>query len=167
MCGDLTIPAAGPGLQSPSLYQVTLVPLITSGPFLARQQGGLYVVDSYSADVYTNVATAAGTVTAQQSALVLFGGETPGGSISAANDVWYSTAGGQWSKVTINGAFQSQSYGPATCVDNNQQVLYVIGGDSSGGDTAGTSLVQFSVDLGQQAAHTLTVPAHFRRHDLT
>ena len=151
LCGDLAIPVGGVGLQAPSLSQVSLVPLTSTGPFLPRQQGGLYVVDSYSADVYTNVVTATGTITAQQSALVLFGGEYPGGSVSADGDVWYSTSGQSWSSVTLSGGstFASQAYGPATCVDNNQQVLYSVGGDQSGGDTAGTAAVQYSSDLGQ------------------
>ena len=153
LCGDLTIPAAGAGLQQSSLSQVTLVQLTGAGPFLPRQQGGLYIVDSYSADTYTNVVTANGTVTAQQSALVLFGGEYPGGGVSADGDVWYSASGQSWLSVPLSSSssssFASQAYGPATCVDANQQVLYVVGGDMSGGDTNGSSLVQWSGDLGQ------------------
>ncbi len=69
--------------------------------------------------------------------------------------------------MTVNGAFASQSYGPATCVDNNQQVLYVIGGDMSGGDTAGTSTVQFSVDLGQSLISRLRCTHHRTRWHAT
>ena len=152
LCGDLAIPVGGIGMQSLSLSQVSLVTLTTAGPFKPRQQGGLYVVNSYSADVYTNVVTAAGTITTQQSALVVFGGEYPGGTTSQSNDVWYSTSGSSWSQVTQNGAgFTAQSYGPATCVDSQSAVLYSVSGDTSGGDTGGTAAVWFSVNLGQTA----------------
>lgn len=145
---NVRVPYAGVGLTSAP--QLSLVTLTSTGPFLPRQQGGLFVVNKTG----TSLTTSAGTVATAQSSLVLFGGEYPGGKTQAANDVWYSTSGQTWSSVTINGVFTSQLYGPATCVDSNQQVLYVVGGDVSGGDTAGTSAVQFSVNLGQCSTGT-------------
>ena len=119
----------------------------TSNGFTGRQQGGLLVVNATR--TVTSITLSSNTAAAVvPGALVIFGGQN---GASGINDVWYSTNGGQLLSsvaVSTTAPIQAQSYGPATCVDSTQQILYSLAGDLSG-DTAGTSQVYYSLDLGQ------------------
>ncbi len=121
----------------------------SAAPFLPRQQGGLYIVSTRSPrhvhacqHVCRHGARHAGRAGGVRRSLA-------GHGSVQSNDVWYSSSqGSQWSQVVVNGGYTSESYGPATCVDVNQQVLYIVGGDLSD-DTGGTNAIWYSVDLGQ------------------
>ena len=129
---------------TPTAQNLTLTALTLAGPFLPRQQGGLYVVPAGSTTALTSLG-----VTASAGSLVLFGGTLPG-QAGVTNDVWYSqaNASSSFARLSLN-AFNSMSYGPAICTDRVRQIFYSIGGDLSGGDTAGTNTVWASTDLGQ------------------
>ena len=128
---------------TPTSQSFSLIPLTLAGPFLPRQQGGLYVVNANSAITLGSLGAAA------PGSLILYGGTLPS-QTGVTNDVWYSgaTPASGFSRLSL-GAFNSESYGPATCSDSRRQILYSLGGDISGGDTAGTNTVYASTDLGQ------------------
>ena len=134
-----------PSVLSQSAFTFTTQ---TSNGFTGRQQGGLLIVASPGS--VTSVATSAGSSAVAAGSLIIYGGQIGSAGV---NDVWYSSnSGQQLSSVTIAAAspYVAQSYGPATCVDNTKQILYSIGGDESGGGSAGTSQVYYSLDLGQR-----------------
>ena len=151
LCGDLAIPVGGIGMQQRSVSGVLSTLLTSAAPFLPRQQGGMYVVNSYSSNTFTTLTTSAGTAPAVLDGLIVFGGKYPVGT-GQSNDVWYSSTGGtQWSSVTItnSGGYTSENYGPTTCVDSVSGVIFSVSGDVSGGDTNGTNAIWYSLNLGQ------------------
>ena len=153
LCGDLSIPVGGPGLQQPSLTSALATQLTPAAPFQPRQQGGMYIVNSFSSDTYTTLTTTSGSAPVSLSGLVVFGGHNPVNNSQQANDLWYSSSSGTaWSQVSAT--YTSESYGPATCVDINQQVLYSVAGDLDN-DQGGTSNIWYSADLGQTWGNTV------------
>ena len=125
LCGGLAVPVNGVGLvNAPPL---SLVPLTLSGPFLPRQQGGLYVVSAFTQNVATTLTFLNSSTTTQAvpSALVVYGGRQPAASLPSG-DVWYSANQSVFLPLSV-GAFNSEAYGPATCVDQYKQILYSIG----------------------------------------
>ena len=148
LCGDLTVPTGGTGLQA--VPPLSLVPLTLSGPFSARQQGGLYVVNVNTQNVETTVTVVGGaSFQAVPSALVIYGGRIPGGNGGDVSDVWYTAPPQTTYQQVVQSTFPSEAYGPADCVDQYKQIIYSIGGTQAGGDTNGTSAVYASTNLGQ------------------
>ena len=120
----------------------------TSSGFIGRQQGGLLIVNTTGTTSTIAIIGSATPASVVPGALIIFGGQN---GASSVNDVWFSTNGGQLLSsvsITASATYIAQSYGPATCVDSKQQILYSLAGDVSG-DTAGTSQLYYSTNLGQ------------------
>ncbi len=138
LCGDLTIPALDLDCSSRRSAGMLATQLTACRSFLAASAGRpvrrrlvLRRRVHHRDDVCRHRAR-------QQCALVVFGGRLPGhGSVQSQRRVVLDVAGSQWSQVVVNGGYTSESYGPATCVDVNQQVLYSVGGDSASDDQGG------------------------------
>ena len=141
---------------SPASELVVLLVTATA-PWSSRQQGGMYVVPSSPPATTVNLSNPTGAVSASSAAtstVLVYGGFNPSTS-QPCNDVWYSAdAGLSYSSVVqLNGGYDSQGYGPATCQDIIQQILYSITGDTpaaaGSGQREGTNTVWSSTDLGQ------------------
>ena len=151
-------PGSGSSSSNPNpASEMTAVLTTLNAPWGSRQQGGMYVVPSSRPATTVQLSNLTRAVSASHSvtsAVMVYGGFNPTTS-QPCNDVWYSAdAGVTFSDVVQqNGGYNSQAYGPATCQDIVQQILYSITGDTGAqagsGQREGTNTVWSSTDLGQ------------------